>query len=129
VIELNILSGKQAGNSIVARRFPFWVGRSADANLRLDDEGVFDRHFEVRLEPPQGFVLAVQPQAYVAINGQTAQNAVLKSGDVISAGSVKMSFGLAATPQRDLRFREALTWIGLALLSISQVALVYLLIE
>jgi pSer/pThr/pTyr-binding forkhead associated (FHA) protein len=129
VVELNILSGKQAGASIVARRFPFLVGRSADSGLRLDDEGVFDRHFAIRLEAQDGFVLAVQPQAYVGVNGQTAQQTRLKSGDLISVGSVKMGFALSVAPQRDLRFREALMWAGLVFLCIAQVALVYLLMD
>lgn len=129
MVELNILSGKQAGNAVIARRFPFLVGRSSEANLHLDDEGVFDRHFEIRLETPQGFALVVRPQAYVAINGQTAEKAVLRSGDIISVGSVKMTFGLAAASQHDLRFREGLTWVSLALLCIAQIALVYLLID
>ena len=129
MVELNILSGKQAGASVVARRFPFSIGRAADAGLRLEDEGVFERHFAIRLEPLEGFVLVVEPNAYVGVNGQTAQQTRLKSGDVISAGSVKISFSLSAAPQRDLRFREALMWAGLAFLCIAQVALVYLLID
>ena len=129
MVELSILSGKQAGASVAARRFPFLVGRAADSGLRLDDEGVFDRHFAIRMEPPEGFVLVVQPQAYVGVNGQTAQQTRLKSGDVISAGSVKISFALSAAPQRDLRFREALVWFGLAFLCIAQVVLVYLLVD
>ena len=129
MVELNILSGKQAGASVIARRFPFLVGRSADLGLRLDDEGVFDRHFAIRLEPSDGFILAVQPQAYVGVNGQTAQQTRLKSGDVISVGSVKMGFALSAAAQRDLRFREALMWAGLVFLCIVQVALVYFLMD
>ena len=39
MIELKILSGKQAGATAVARRFPFLVGRAPDSAVRLEDEG------------------------------------------------------------------------------------------
>lgn len=129
MVELKILSGKQAGASVVARRFPFSIGRSAEADLRLQDEGIFERHLELRLERPEGVVLAVHPDAYAAVNGQTAQQTSLRSGDIISAGSVKLALALSAAPQYSLRFREALVWIGIGLVSIAEVALIYLLLE
>jgi hypothetical protein len=129
VIELKILSGKQAGATAVARRFPFVVGRSPQADLRLEDEGIFERHFELRLNRREGFALVVGPNAYAAVNGETAQQKVLRAGDVISAGSVKLAFALAPAPARGSRWREAMLWIGLALVCLTQVAIIYLLLE
>ena len=114
---------------MAACRFPFRIGRSAEADLRLQDEGIFERHLEVRLESPQGFVLSVHPDAYAAVNGQTAQKAALRGGDVISAGSVKLAFSLSPAPQRSLRIREMLVWAGIALVSVCQIVLIYLLLE
>ena len=129
MVELSILSGKQAGSTAVARRFPFRVGRASQADLRLDDEGIFDRHFELRLQKSEGFALVVQPDAYAAVNGQSTQHKILKAGDVISAGSVRLGFALAPAAPRSLRLREGLVWTGLALLCLAQIAIIYLLID
>ncbi len=114
---------------MVARRFPFSIGRSAEADLRLQDEGIFERHLELRLQPAEGLVLAVHPDAYAAVNGQTAQETALHSGDVISAGSVKFGLSLSAAPQYSLRFREALVWVGIAVVCAIQITLIYLLLD
>ena len=42
MVQLDILSGRKAGTSIVARRFPFHIGRASDSSLSLDDGGVWD---------------------------------------------------------------------------------------
>ena len=44
MIQLNVLSGKTAGSQTVARRFPFRIGRAAQNDLLLDDDGV-SHHF------------------------------------------------------------------------------------
>ena len=125
MVELKILSGKQAGQVVLVRRFPFLVGRGSRSGLALEDEGVFEKHFEVRLEPRDGFLLFVQPGAYTSVNGQTVQQHLLKAGDVISAGSAKLTFTLAPAAARSLRTQELLIWAGLVLLCLVQVALVY----
>ena len=129
MVELKILSGKQAGATAVARRFPFVVGRGPHSDLRLEDEGIFERHFEQRLNRSEGFSLVVCPKAYAAVNGETAQKKLLRVGDIVSAGSVKLAFAVAAAPARSLRWREAMLWMGLALVSLAQVAIIYLLID
>ncbi len=127
MVELRILSGKQAGQAVLVRRFPFLVGRGSRSGLQLDDQGVFDKHLELRFVPRQGFLLSVQPGAYASVNGQTVQEHMLRAGDLIAAGSVKLSFSLAPAHSRGMRLEEALVWAGLVLLCLAQVALVYLL--
>jgi hypothetical protein len=53
----------------------------------------------------------------------------LRNGDAIAIGSLKMQFWLSETRQAGLRFREGITWIGIAAISIGQVALVYWLLH
>ncbi|HKQ36589.1 MAG TPA: FHA domain-containing protein, partial [Verrucomicrobiae bacterium] len=84
MVELRVLSGKQAGASVVARRFPFVVGRGAEASLRLEDEGVFDRHFNLNFQPPEGFFIRSEAEAVTAVNNQPVTQARLRSGDVIN---------------------------------------------
>jgi len=129
VIELRILSGKQAGASVVARRFPFQVGRAADSGLRLEDEGVFERHFRILFKPGDGFLLASEPNAVTAVNNQPTVEARLRAGDIIQAGSVAMNFALRPAEQRSLRVREVLVWLLLGGLCLAQVAVIYWLLE
>jgi hypothetical protein len=125
VVQLNILTGKKAGTEWVARRFPVYVGRSAQDSLVLDDAGVWDRHFKIELRAGIGAVLTADGDASATINGQPTREAALRNGDIIEAGSVKLRFGLSPTRQSSLRFREWMTWIALGALCLGQVALVY----
>jgi len=129
VVELRVLSGKQAGANVVARRFPFLVGRAPDAGLRLEDEGVFDRHFTLHFKAPEGFLIRSEANAVTAVNNQTAAERRLHSGDVISAGSATIAFALSPMRQGNLRFREAIVWFMLALLCLVQVAVIYWLLD
>jgi pSer/pThr/pTyr-binding forkhead associated (FHA) protein len=129
MVQLTILSGKKAGTETVARRFPFQIGRSAQNGLVLDDPGVWDRHFKVDLQSAGGVLLSTAADALTTVNGERVDQSVLRNGDVIEAGSVKLRFGLSPTQQGSLHFRETLTWVGLAGLCLAQVALVYWLIS
>lgn len=125
MVQLDILNGTKAGSQCVARRFPFQLGRSPQAALVLPDPGVWEQHATFTSRPGQGVVVSAAKDAFVAVNGQRVQEAVLRNGDLIEAGSVKMRFGLSPAPQSSLRLREALTWLGLAVLCLGQVALIY----
>ncbi len=129
MIQLQILSGKQAGTDLVARRFPFRIGRASPADLRLEEDGIWNQHLELNLIIPDGFVLNAQPNALATINGQRVERALLRNGDLIEIGSLKMRFWLSANRQIGLRFREWLTWGTLVLLSLGQVCLIYWLLR
>jgi hypothetical protein len=129
VIQLDILSGKKAGTSIVARRFPFQIGRSVDSALLLEDAGVWDRHLTLNAHRASAVVLNVQQDALATVNGATTQTASLKNGDMIEFGAVKLRFSLSAARQRSQRWREVALWVGLGLVFAAQVAIIYLLME
>jgi predicted component of type VI protein secretion system len=129
VIQVQILNGRMAGHRCETRHFPFRIGRSGDANLSLEDDGVWDVHFTLHLEAGRGVILQASPEAFTTVNGERATESVLRNGDVVEAGSVKMRIGLSAVSQYSLRPREVLTWLALGLLCLGQVALVYWLIE
>lgn len=107
------------------RRFPFRVGRSPESELRLEDAGVWDQHLEFTVRPDEGVMLGASHEAMTLLNGERIEEAILRNGDVIEVGSVKLRFGLSATRQSGLRLRETLTWIGLAGLCLAQVGLIY----
>ena len=110
---------------MVVRQFPFSVGRSAQSHLRLEDAGVWDRHLEFSIRTDEGFVLTTSPETSTLLNSERIQSAVLRNGDIIDAGSVKMRFGMSPTRQSTLKVREVATWIALAALCFAQVALIY----
>ena len=129
MIQLSILSGKMAGTQTVARRFPFRIGRAAGNELQLEDDGVWDQHLTLQFQPQSGFNLTTAPNALATVNGEPVQNAVLRNGDTITAGSVKIQFWLAAARQGRLFARESFVWALLALVTLGQMVLLYWLIR
>jgi len=125
MIQFNILSGKKAGDVYVARRFPVRIGRSPAADLQLEEEGVWDQHLLLDFKPDEGFMLSVQLNALAVLNGQCVQQNRLHNGDVIQIGPLKLQFWLSDARQRGLHFRESLTWVGIAALSLGQIGLIY----
>jgi hypothetical protein len=125
MVLLKVVSGKKAGTAWVARRFPVRIGRSATADLQLEEGGVWDQHLQLDFNPAEGIVLSAQPKALAAVNGQPVDRAVLRNGDAIDIGSLKLQFWLTETRQTGLSFREALTWVALVAVSIGQVGLIY----
>ena len=128
MVQLNLLSGKKAGASMLARRFPVRVGRSPANDLRLDDEGVWEEHLEISLQQG-GFSVKTLGGALTALNGEPVFESVLRNGDTIQLGAAKLQFWLAETRQARLAFREWATWLGIAGISLAQVALVYYLLN
>jgi pSer/pThr/pTyr-binding forkhead associated (FHA) protein len=129
VIQLHILSGKQAGVLWNARRFPVRIGRSAANDLRLEDAGVWEQHFELALNPAEGFSLAAHPGALVAVNDTPQTATRLRNGDIITAGSAKLCFRLADNRQRGLRLREWAVWTLIVCVCLGQIGLIYWLLQ
>jgi len=129
MVELRIVSGKMAGTSWNARRFPVRIGRAANADLRLEEDGVWDDHLLLDFERGEGFILSAQPNALTQVNGQSVEQTRLRNGDEITLGSLKLLFSLARTRQASLRWREILTWTGLVLVTLGQLTLLYWLLR
>ena len=129
MIQLHILSGQQAGRDIVVRRFPFVIGRAADAGLPLDEPGVWDRHLQIEFQRGAGFTLTAQTDALALVNGERAESGLLRNGDLIELGSAQLRFWLARSEQKSLVPREALTWAALFALFAAQVALIHWLLR
>jgi len=129
MVQFSILSGKKAGAQWMARRFPVRVGRAVGTDLQLEDDGVWDEHFQLAFRSGEGFVLTTTGQALTSINGEPCQKSVLRNGDVIDAGAAKLQFWLAEARSRGLRFREAATWAGIAAVFLAQIGLLYWLLS
>lgn len=129
MVQLSIVSGKTAGTGLVVRRFPVRIGRSPNADLRLEEHGVWDDHLQLALHRGEGFVMETAPNALAAVNGHRAQRAVLRNGDIIELGSARIQFWLSETRQAGLRLREWLTWAAIASISLGQIGLIYWLLR
>lgn len=127
--QLRILSGKQAGTTWVARRFPVRVGRAAGSDLRLEEDGVWDRHLLLQFRPTEGCVLTCELDALTRVNGEPVREAVLHNGDCIQAGAVELQFWLAEARQGSLAPRETLTWGLVFAVFAAQAALLFWLIK
>ena len=114
-----------AGREIDAGHFPFLIGRAASAGLRLDDMGVWDRHLELFLDPDKGISLQIQESANAAINGESFERAIMRNGDIVELGAVKLRFWLAKARRRNLVWREWMVWIGVTAIALTQIVLIY----
>lgn len=128
MVQFKIVSGKMAGAEKVARHFPFRIGRAPSADLRVEDDGVWDEHLQLTFDSANGFVMTANSNAIASINGQPFREAALRNGDSIEIGALKLRFWLAETRQKSLRFREWLTWLGFAALIAFQLYLLYRLV-
>ncbi len=129
MVQLKILSGKKAGVTWAARRFPVRIGRAASADLQLEDSGVWDQHLLLGFDPATGVVLTTQPNALAWIQGEPVQQAVLHNGDTIQLGCVQVQFWLSETRQGGLRWRETVTWLAIGVVVVAQAALLYWLLK
>jgi hypothetical protein len=129
MIQLNILSGKAAGCQPIARRLPFYIGRTTENHLQLEDEGVWDQHLVLQFQKMEGFSLAVSSDALVTVNSQPVQYKILRNGDIITLGSAKIQFWLSAAQQRGLSFRENFVWSLLIFVTVVQFILIYWLLR
>ncbi len=129
MLQLQILSGKQAGFLWEARRFPVRIGRESSNDLRLEDDGIWAEHFQLSSDAETGFTLTTHPGALVMINQAPVQTARLKNGDVITVGAAKVAFRLSPTRQRGLRLREWSVWGLIGGISAGQLVLIWWLLR
>ena len=125
MIQLRVLSGQTAGGTQVVRRFPFRIGRAPENDLRLEAAGVWDNHLTLEFQKSEGFFLHAAPDAFAAVNEEQKQSARLRNGDIISFGSAKIQFWLAAPRQRTLRLRELSVWLLIIAVTAFQFVLIY----
>jgi pSer/pThr/pTyr-binding forkhead associated (FHA) protein len=129
VVQLKILSGKKAGAMHVVRRFPVRIGRAESSELRLEEEGVWERHLVLSLDSDTGFSLKTEPNALARVNGQPVAEAVLRNGDTIELGLVRMQFWLSPARQSGLLLKEILSWAVIGAVFLSQIAILFWLLN
>jgi pSer/pThr/pTyr-binding forkhead associated (FHA) protein len=129
VVQFLVLSGKSAGTTWVARRFPVRIGRAASSDLRLEDPGVWNEHLVLELNSTKRFSLTVFPDAITSVNGKPATQVILRNGDTIELGHAKLQFWLDQARQKGLRFGEVFTWLVFVAVTVAEILLVYWLVR
>jgi pSer/pThr/pTyr-binding forkhead associated (FHA) protein len=129
MIQLNILSGKTAGAQLAARRFPFRIGRAEGNDLKLEDDGVWERHLVLEFQKGEGFKLATSANALATVNGEPVLEKILHNGDIITIGSARLQFWLAVAQQRGLGLRENFAWALLIFVTLGQFILIFWLLR
>lgn len=124
MVLLRFVSGRFQGRSESIRRFPAIIGRCVSSNLRIEENGVWDRHFEIDLKDTSEFRVRALANAKVYVNGDLAEESVLRVGDVVQAGSCKVEFSLDRTQPNPLGLRETLVYVAFGVLLLSQLSLV-----
>ena len=129
MIQLRLLSGQTAGETQIVRRFPFRIGRAPENDLRLETAGVWDQHLTLEFQKSEGFILRTAPEAFAAVNEHPLTSGRLRNGDIVSFGSAKIQFWLAAPFQRGLHLRELSVWLLIAAITAAQFILIYRLVR
>jgi pSer/pThr/pTyr-binding forkhead associated (FHA) protein len=129
MIQLQVLSGKMAGENKIVRHFPFHIGRLPENHLCLDEPGVWDHHLTVEFLKDDGFFLSAAPDAFTTVNDHPQVTTRLVNGDVIAFGSAKIQFWLAPARQRALFARELGVWLLIIGITALQAVLVFLLVK
>lgn len=113
----------------MTRRFPVRIGRAVVCELCLDDAGIWEQHLVLALSREKSLLLKAGPEAIVCVNGQPVTETLLRNGDTIDIGAVRIQFWLGSARQSRLLLDEALSWAAIVAAVLGQVAVLYLLLE
>ncbi len=114
MLQLTLVEESMAGTEMVARHFPFRLGRSAGLDWTIERPGVWEDHAELRVDGAVVQVVAIGAAA-VRVNGRTIPGPTpLRSGDLVELGSVKVRVALVAATQKKIP-RQKLVLAGLIL--------------
>jgi pSer/pThr/pTyr-binding forkhead associated (FHA) protein len=94
------------------------LGRAANADVRLAGTDVADRHAEIDLRADGASLIHLAPGATTARNGKVVTSAKLEDGDVLTIGSLELTF--QTTRAMPTRFGKV---FGLAAAAIAAVGL------
>jgi two-component system cell cycle response regulator len=84
---LTILTGTAAGQMFKCGKAPITLGRSPQAELRLDDDGISRNHARIRSETGKSWVEDLSSRNGTFVNGERITGGVeLKDGDKIQVG-------------------------------------------
>ena len=94
----------------LAQFFPYHIGRSVQADLRIEAAGVWENHAVILPGENGRFVIRSEGQSVLLRNGESVQSAQLASGDELSIGAARVVVSLSPARQKSLGASEAIVW-------------------
>ena len=124
LVQLNILSGECRQHCFQSDDFPIRIGRGKKCHLKLTAKGVWKNHLELNLNKEHHFTIQTASGATAMVNGKPLKGVqLLRNGDLIEIGLVKIQFWLGTVQQKNLGIREAAAWALLLALTMAEIYL------
>ena len=126
MVQLNILSGEYKQQFVKSNTFPIRIGRGENCQLQLVDTGIWENHLELNLNEEQHFTIRTASDATAMVNGKPLKGVqLLRNGDLIEIGLVKIQFWLGTVQQKNLGIREAAVWALLLAVTMAEIYLLF----
>ena len=126
MVQLNILSGEYKQQFVKSNTFPILIGRGENCELQLVDTGIWENHLELNLNEEQHFTIRTASDATAMVNGKPLKGVqLLRNGDLIEIGLVKIQFWLGTVQQKNLGIREAAVWALLLAVTMAEIYLLF----
>ena len=126
MVQLNILSGEYQQQFVKSNTFPIRIGRGENCQLQLVDTGIWENHLELNLNEKHHFTIRTASDATAMVNGKPLEGVqLLRNGDLIEIGLVKIQFWLGTVEQKNLRIREATAWALLLAVTLVEIYLLF----
>jgi pSer/pThr/pTyr-binding forkhead associated (FHA) protein len=126
MVQLNILSGEYEQQFVKSNTFPIRIGRGENCQLQLVDTGIWENHLELNLNEEQHFTIRTASDATAMVNGKPLKGVqLLRNGDLIEIGLVKIQFWLGTVQQKNLGMREAAVWALLLAVTMAEIYLLF----
>ena len=124
MVQLNILSGEYQQQFVKSNTFPIRIGRGENCQLQLVDTGIWKNHLELNLNEQHYFTIRTASDATAMVNGKPLEGVqLLRNGDLIEIGLVKIQFWLGTVQQKNLGIREATAWALLLAVTLGEIYL------
>jgi hypothetical protein len=108
---LRVTDSRGAVTQHVAESFPYKIGRSPQASLRLEAPGVWECHATILPGENARFLIRAEGDSLLLQNGEPIRTAPLATGDELSFGSAKILVSLAPATQKSIVLSEAVVWV------------------
>ena len=119
IYQLIIESGQRAKQCVQPPGNAFTIGRDAGNDLRLVEDGVSERHCELRVTRAGVMIRDCRSTNGVYVNHQRVTETRLHRGDVIELGGARLRFEFLVAVPGEHRRRTPLFWLSVVLVLVT----------
>ena len=117
---LCVTDARGAVTQHIAEKFPYRIGRSAQADLRIEASGVWENHAIILPGENSRFLIRSEDESLLLRNGEPIRSSQLAAGDELTVGSARVLVSLAPARQKSLGFAEAMAWVLLVVVAAAE---------